>query len=175
MDKPRELYHEEVSNLEAFQSKLDSHAIFKDDLVEFSEQYEDLVIQAKVITRVSDRLQKKLDKANTQIREKNEEITDKNVELEETVEQLAKARVGKRASTIMLFTALGLFFAEQLILEPIIKSYVSIPNLSLVVLVILFFSVKFLEGRLEGYFMDKEKKKIISQEKSMEFNASMAG
>jgi len=163
MDKPRELYHEEVENLNSFKTKLDTHAIYRDDVQEFCDQYEELVAQAKVITRVSDRLQKKLDNANIQIKAQNEEIKEKNIQLGETIEQLAKARVGRRASTIMLTVALGLFILEQIFIEPIIEQSVSIPYLDLGILGVLFFIVKSLESALEGYFMNQEKKKILKE------------
>ncbi len=177
MDKPRELYYEELSNLHQFREKIDNHAIYRKDLEGFSDQYEELVAQAKVITRVSDRLQKKLDNANTQIRSQNEEIKDKNTLLEDTIQQLAKARVGRRASTIMLTVALSLFVAEQILIQPMIDDIMLryLPERftfigSLIVLGILFFIVKFLEGRLESYFLDQEKKKILAQEKEVEQN-----
>jgi hypothetical protein len=171
MSQPRELYHEEINNLKEFKEKIDTHAIYKEDLVGFSDQYEELVAQAKVITRVSDRLQKKLDNANIQIREQNEEIKDKNLQLANTVDQLAKARVGKKASAIMLTVALTLFFTEQVFLQDIIddfllkylpEKFIFIGSLS--VLLILFFLVKFFEGALESHFLNQEKKKIIEQD-----------
>ena len=168
MDKPRELYHDEITHLKQFRQKIDTKAIFKEDLDEFSDHYEDLIAQAKVITRVSDRLQKKLDKANIQIQDQNVEIKDKNLELSNTVEQLAKAKVGKKASGIMLTIGLLLFVLEQIFIEPIIESQISIPYVGYLVLVILFFMVKFLEGRLEDYFMKQEKKKIIEQKGALE-------
>lgn len=164
MEKPRELYHEEVDNLNKFRDKLSSHAIYREDLEHFCGQYEELVAQAKVITRVSDRLQKKLDNANIQIREQNEEIKEKNIQLGQTIQQLAKARVGRRASTIMLTVALLLFILEQYFLQPIIEEAVTIPYLDLGILGLLFFIVKFLESGLESYFMNKEKEKIIEKE-----------
>ena len=103
MDKHQELYYDEITNLKTFRSKLEANTIYKEDLDEFSDQYEELVAQTKVITRVSDRLQKKLDSANLQIREQNDEIKDKNFELEQTVDQLAKARVGRKAVSEVFF------------------------------------------------------------------------
>ena len=64
MDKNHELYYDEINSLRKFRSKIDSHAVYKEDLDDFSDEYEELIAQAKVITRVSDRLQKKLDNAN---------------------------------------------------------------------------------------------------------------
>ena len=160
-EKARELYHEEVTNLTTYRSKIEAHALFKEDLVEFGEQYEELVAQAKVITRVSDRLQKKLDNANVQIQSQNEEIKDKNITLEDTIDQLAKAKMGRRASTIMLGVALFLFFLEQWFIQPKIEAYFSSPLISIGILVFLFFMVKYFESALEGYFMNQQKKKIM--------------
>ncbi len=170
MEKPRELYHDEITHLKQFRQKIDTKAIFKEDLDEFSDHYEDLIAQAKVITRVSDRLQKKLDKANIQIQDQNVEIKDKNLELSNTIEQLAKAKVGKRASTIMLTVGLLLFILEQIFLEPIIEANIpaSYSFVGYIILVILFFIVKYFEGALEGYFMKQEKKKIIEQKGALE-------
>lgn len=168
MDKNHELYYDEIDSLRKFRAKIETHAIYKEDLDAFSDEYEELVAQAKVITRVSDRLQKKLDNANLQIREQNEEIKDKNVELGKTIEQLAVAKVGRKASTIMLTIALILFMLEQVFIEPIIEQNIQIPYVGLGILAVLFFVIKFLEGGLEKYFLNQEKKKILAQEKKEE-------
>lgn len=168
MDNNRELYYDEIDSLRKFRSKIETHAIYKEDLDAFSDEYEELIAQAKVITRVSDRLQKKLDNANLQIRDQNEEIKDKNMELADTVDQLAQAKVGKRASTIMLTVAVLLFILEQIFIEPIIEENIDIPYVGLGILGLLFFMVKFFEGALEKYFMNKEKKKILEREKQEE-------
>ena len=68
----------------------------------------------------------------------------------------------------MLTIGLFLFVLEQIFIEPIIEAQISIPYVGYLVLVILFFMVKFLEGRLEGYFMKQEKKKIIEQKGALE-------
>ena len=170
---PQELYHEEIKKLKDFRSKLESHSIYKEQLEEFSDDYEELVAQAKVITRVSDRLQKKLDSANIQIREQNEEIKLKNVQLENTIDQLAKAKVGRRASTIMLTVALLLFVAEQYFIQPKIEEMISIPYMDLIILLGLFFVVKFFEGGLEKYFLKQEQKKIIDSKDKPEIKAAI--
>ena len=166
MDNNQDLYFDEINNLREFRSKIDAHAVYKEDLDRFSDEYEELIAQAKVITRVSDRLQKKLDNANIQIKDQNEEIKFKNIELKNTVDQLAKARVGKRASTIMLIVAFAMFIAEQALLEPLIQEHINIPYIGLLILGVLFFVVKVLESSLEKYFMNKEKKKILESDNS---------
>ena len=164
METNHELYYDEIDSLRRFRAKIETHAIYKEDLDSFSDEYEELVAQAKVITRVSDRLQKKLDNANLQIREQNEEIKDKNIQLADTVDQLAKAKVGRRASTILFTVAVVLFILEQLLLEPIIEQYFETKFISLGVLGLLFVLVKFSEGAMESYFMNREKKKILDNE-----------
>ena len=170
-EKSRELYHDEINNLKAFRQKIDTKAIFKEDLDDFSNYYEELIAQAKVITRVSDRLQKKLDNANIQIQDQNVEIKDKNLELGDTLDQLAKAKVGRRATTILYTVAIGVFILEQVFLEPLIErklaeQEITIPYIGLMILAVLFILVKVLESSLEGYFMKREKKRILEKEKS---------
>ena len=160
----KELYHDEVSNLKKFKEKIDEHTIYKEDLEHFSDQYEELVAQAKVITRVSDRLQKKLDGANLQIRDQNKEITKANQELETTITQLAQARVGRKASTILFFAAIALFVLEEFTLEGILESLNIPAYVGIFIKVATFLSVKLFEGRLESYFMNIEKKKILTDE-----------
>lgn len=175
MEGPRELYHEEIKKLKDFRSRLDTHAIYKQDLESFSDDYEELVAQAKVITRVSDRLQKKLDNANIQIREQNDEIKLKNTELEKTIQQLVQARVGRKASTIMFTLAIVLFISEEFFLEEMIESYVSIPYLGLIIKGLIALGLKFFESGLETFFLNQEKKKIIAQErKEEELQAALA-
>ncbi len=168
MNKMRELYHEEKKNLDEFKEKISDRKIYKEDLNAFADSYDELVAQARVITRVSDRLQKKLDTANTQIKEQNDEITEKNVQLEKTIEQLMKARVGKKASTIMLFLAIFLFVTEEYFMGPVIESFISIPYLDLVIKGLIAFSLKFVESGLETYFMKQEQSKILKEEKNSE-------
>ncbi|MAE84633.1 MAG: hypothetical protein CMB80_17975 [Flammeovirgaceae bacterium] len=185
MERPKELYHEEIKRLKDFRSKLDTHAIYKQDLESFGDEYEELVAQAKVITRVSDRLQKKLDNANIQIREQNDEITDKNVQLETTISELAEAKVGRRATTALFFLAIILFLGEELFVEDAIQNYLSSVDLGnffnslkdyvgLFIKLLLAIGLKFFEGGLESFLLNQEKKKIMKQEKKEQLRASPA-
>ncbi len=182
MERPKELYHEEVKRLKDFRSKLDTHAIYKQDLESFGDEYEELVAQAKVITRVSDRLQKKLDNANIQIREQNDEIKDKNSQLENTISELAEAKVGRRATTALFFLAIVLFLGEELFVEEAIQSSLSSVDLGkflnslkeyvgLFIKLILAIGLKIFEGNLETILLNREKKKIIKQENQDKLSA----
>ena len=160
----KELYHDEVSNLDKFRKKIDSRTIYKEDLEFFSEQYEELIAQAKVITRVSDRLQKKLDNANTQIREQNSEITEKNDELESAINQLVAAKVGRKASTILFIVTITLLIFEEYAIDPLRENLSGSEFISIGIKVATAVIAKLLEGRLEEYFLNKEKDKIIRDE-----------
>jgi hypothetical protein len=85
------------------------------------------------------------------------------LQLEDTILELARLKISRRASTVMLIVALTLFVLEQVILQPIIEDSISIPYLDLVILVILFFGAKFVEGGLEEYFLKQERKKIMKK------------
>ena len=160
----KELYHDEVSNLDKFRKKIDSRTIYKEDLEFFSEQYEELIAQAKVITRVSDRLQKKLDNANTQIREQNSEITEKNSELESAINQLVAAKVGRKASTILFVVTITLLIIEEYAIDPLLENLSGSEFISIGIKVATAVVAKLFEGRLEDYFLNKEKAKIIRDE-----------
>ena len=161
----KELYHEEQKILSDYVGKVKKKSVQLEDAVNIAVNYKDLLDQSKVITKISDRLQKKLDHANQKIKNQNIEIQNKNQKLEDTVENLAKVTVGKKASRLMFVLAVGLFFVEEYFLAPIIEELVNGIMLfgllikGLVAVVVL----KFMESALEKYFMNKEKQKIMDE------------
>lgn len=169
----KELYHEEQKILSDYVSKVKKKSVHLEDAVNIAVHYKDLLDQSKVITKISDRLQKKLDHANQKIKSQNVEIHYKNEKLEETVENLAKVTVGKKASRLMFVLAVGLFFVEEYFLAPIIDQMVNgvlifgLLIKGIVAVVVL----KFLESALESYFMNKEKQRIMDEK----LNQTMEG
>lgn len=85
---------------------------FKD----FCNHYEDLLDQCKLITKVSDRLQNKINTANSKLEEKN-------VQLQQTIDALTEARVGRRAATYVLIIAVFLFIVSEAWIEPPIENW----------------------------------------------------
>ncbi len=158
----KELYHEEQKILADYVSKVKNKDLSMDDAVGIAVNYKDLLDQSKVITRISDRLQKKLDHANQKIKSQNAEIQKKNVQLEDTIVKLDKMTVGKRASRIMFVMAIVLFICEEQFLAPVLDSMISIPYVSLLALLVIAMMLKFFESWLEGYFLKQTKKKILS-------------
>jgi predicted Fe-Mo cluster-binding NifX family protein len=155
------LFHVEEKSLKELKGKVKSNAVSKRTLVRFIDNYDDLITQSKVITRVSDRLQSKLNKAKDQIAEQNAIISSKNSLLENTIDQLIKAQVGKKALTIILVAAIILFVAEEILLEEAIKTYISIPYMGLIVKLFLALVLKSFESTIEKFFVKKEHSKIV--------------
>ncbi len=100
----------------------DEDSKYREKLVALSQRYEETLDESRLITRVSDRLQRRLDNANQKLEENN-------IELQQTVDALTKARVGRKATTIVLIIAVILFLLVEGVLEPIIDDFVEI-NLS---------------------------------------------
>jgi len=171
-----DLFTEEEKVLSGYRRKIEKEDIYLEDAESFANNYKDLIDQTRVITRISDRLQKKLDHANQKIKSQNQEIGRKNELLENTIIELTKAKVSKKASTILLTLALVLFISEQYLLEPIIESYIIIPYLGIVLKGLIAFSLKFFEGGLESYFMKKEQGEILKNRgKSLKTKLAYSG
>jgi len=122
--------------------------------------YEDLLEQAKLVTQVSDRLQNKL---NNQ----NEIISQKNSKLQETLDELTKAKASKSAATITLIFAVVLFFIEEFFLDTIIQnnspnSFVSFGAKAFMVFIVLKPIESIVENFLLKQSMRKNKKEIKS-------------
>ena len=88
----------------------------KSQLLGLQKHYDELLDQSKLITKVSDRLQKKIN--NT-----NDELESKNILLQDSLDALTKARVGRRATTITLIIVIVLFLFTEAIIEPKIDIY----------------------------------------------------
>lgn len=117
--KKKNLFERESTILKESQNALkeeESGDFFKDKLKVIVDHYEELLDQSKLITKVSDRLQKKITKANTELGQKNDE-------LQQTLDALTKAKVGRRAATITLLIFLVLVLISEGFLEPGIEDY----------------------------------------------------
>jgi len=162
----KELYYEEQKILSDYVGRIKKKEVNLEDAVNIAVNYKDLLDQSKVITRISDRLQKKLDHSNQKIKSQNVEISKKNKELDNTIGQLTKMTVGKKATRIMFVLAVILFISEEQFLAPIINDYVGTPYVSLGLMLIIAMLLKFFESWLEGYFLKQQKHKILTREES---------
>ncbi len=142
LQKKKDLLEEEVSS-----------ADLKKEFTEMVNEYENLLEQTAFITRISDRLQKKLDKTNLQ-------LADTNEKLKETIEQLMKAKISRKARTIILVSALALFLLIEGLAEPYIDVIAQNFYLSLSIKAAVALSLKPLESVLENTMIKKERMKL---------------
>ncbi len=84
--------------------------------------YSELLGDAKLVTSVSDRLQNKLGNANEELNQANQKITKKNQDLREVIIELNKAKLEKKATTIVLLLAVALFLISEAFIEPKIEA-----------------------------------------------------
>ncbi len=117
--KKRNLFDREMVILKESQDAITSDngepGFYKEKLTVLTDFYEELLDQSKLITKVSDRLQKKITKAN-------DDLEGKNNELQSTLDALTKAKLGRRASTITLLIFLALVLFSEAWFEPMIES-----------------------------------------------------
>lgn len=153
--KKENLFRSEAQILETSKSLLSKDDLtydeFKDSFKDLCDNYSDLLDQTKLITRVSDKLQNKLNSAY-------ESLEVKNIELQNTIDELTKARVGRKAQTIILFIGLTLFILEELVLEPFIDNYSTNIWFSLVIKLFIALLLKPLETFVERYLLKASKK-----------------
>ncbi len=148
VQQPKDVFEKEVQTLNRAKQLLSTkeHSIeqVKEEYKKLSLEYETLLNDARVMTRVSDRLQVKLNKAYDQLNHKTnlleethgkldlaykdlqkstEEINQKRIMLQNTVNELTQAKISKRATTITLTAAILLFGVSELFFDPIIDNY----------------------------------------------------
>lgn len=118
----KQLYENEIGVLAQMRKSITDEKISKEALAkEFNtlcDHYEELLDQSKLITKVSDKLQNKLNTVN-------EALAGKNIELQDTIDELTKARIGKKAATITFGLAVVLFLISEGVLDPVIETIVA--------------------------------------------------
>lgn len=143
---------------------------FKEEYTKLTESYAQLLEETRLITRVSDRLQNKINRANDKLSTQAEEISIINTELgrnnkilKTAIDQLVKAENSNKANTIVLVFALVLFLFSEGILEPIVESRFDNIWMVLLLKLIIFALLKPFEILVEKYLDRKSsgKDKIV--------------
>lgn len=127
-----EVFQKEVDFLEharkVMASTSNDEGAWKEEYKNLCDKYDRLIGEAKILTSISDRLHHKLNQANDQLKTQSEEIGKINHDLkvnnqilQDTIDQLVKARVGRKAGTIVLLIAIVLFIVSEGVLEPFIE------------------------------------------------------
>lgn len=125
----KSIYQQELENIEQSKQFLARNEYSKMEIqLEFKklmENYEELVDQVKIITKISDRLQGKLNNTNEKLEVLNSELNQKNIQLIEAINAVTKAKIGRKASTIVLFVAITIFIITSAVIEPEIDNMVT--------------------------------------------------
>lgn len=124
------------------------------------EQYAQLLGDARLVTSVSDRLQNKINRTNDKLNEANEKITAQNEQLKRTIQQLKEAKVGRKATTIVLLLAVVLFLISEAFIEPQIELIVDDWYIGLVLKGVIALLLKPIENVVEKILIRKENEKM---------------
>jgi hypothetical protein len=155
------VFLKETEILNSSKKICESETVDKDAYEDLCRNYEDLLNQGKLITRVSDRLQNKLNNAN-------EATAQKNIELQKTIDELTKTKISKKAITIVLILAIFLFILSEVIIDPFIEKYSNSFLLSLFSKGVIALLLKPLESFVESSLLHKAKAqmKVIKVEEA---------
>ena len=95
-------------------------------------------------------------KENVMIKKQKEEIARKNIELQETIDMLTRAKIGKKARAITLIIAIALFIMEDFILH-FALAVVNSDNyfISIIVKMVIIFSLSPINKAIESYLLKK--------------------
>ncbi len=158
-----DLYREERKLFQEFIEKIKSGRVYYREVDKLSSDYTAVLDQVSLVTKVSDRLQRKLSNAYEEIDVKSKVIQSKNAELEETLLKLAKAKLGRRASSIMLTIGVVLFILEEYFVEDYLAdaNFPTYFGWGIKIMIALF--LKASESALENYLMHLKKNKIMSR------------
>lgn len=147
---------------------------YQEALKDITIHFDRLLKDAKLLTSVGDRLQRKLKSTNALLKEQaeeikrfNEELKTKNIELQLTIDELTRSRAGRKATTIIMLLAIGLFMLTEFMettFEDWVAQFGDIKVWSIVFKVSLVVLLKPVESYLEHFLLKraqkKEKKKL---------------
>ena len=167
MAKQKNIYQREADFLERSKAFLNKDDYTREELqLEYKhllENYEELVDQVKIITKISDRLQKKLNKTNEKLEKTNNELHDTNIKLNETIDALTEAKIGRRAATIVMFVAIALFIVSEVWIEPIIEAHFGKGLVGLGLKLVVAILIKPGEDLTNKYMLKKARKKQLEE------------
>lgn len=156
-----------LKKAQATSEKALEQEILSEEFKKLTEQYAQLLGDARLVTSVSDRLQNKINRANDQLNEANEKITAQNDKLRQTIVQLREAKVGRKATTIVLLLAVVLFLISEAFIEPQIEKVIDDWYIGLIFKGLIALLLKPIERIVEKVLLRKQEEQnmIISPQK----------
>ena len=164
------LFQKEVNFLNKAKMVVQSEKATKEEIAgeyeNLCSRYENLLGEVQLLTSISDRLHLKLNHANdklqnqaNEIQKINQDLKANNHVLQETINQLVRAKVGRKASTIVLLIAIILFLISEALLEPAVESYTNDIFVGLLLKGIIALSLKPIDILVEKSLMRQAIKK----------------
>lgn len=165
-------YEKESDILKGLREKAADESLSREEyqaaLKDIAIHFDRLLKDAKLLTSVGDRLQKKLKSTNVLLKEQaeeikrfNEELKSKNIELQLTIDELTRSRAGRKAATIILLLAISLFILTEIV-ESTFENWVSKYGNALIwsigFKVLLVVCLKPIETYLERWLLKKAQK-----------------
>lgn len=106
--------------------------------------FEELLTEIKIMTKVGDRQEKRLN--------------EKNEELKLTIDELTRVKISRKATTIVFIVAIAIFLILEAFIEPIIERHTEF-YYGLIAKLVLVLSIKPIEMALEHKLLNKAKRK----------------
>jgi hypothetical protein len=122
----------------------------KSGLVHLTGKYKNLLEQARFLTWISGRLERKLQR-------KNKELIINNARLQQTLDELTKAEAGKNAYAIIYSIAIVLFVLEEFFVEPVIRLFDDTVVFGIIIKLFIVLALKASEGFVEKWMMKPRK------------------
>ena len=120
-------------------------------------KYKVLLEQTRFLTWISGRLERKLQR-------KNSELHNKNNRLVATLKDLTKAEAGRSAYAIIYFIAIALFVLEEFFVEPVITMFGDGLGFSILIKLVIVLLLKVSEGFIEKRVTKKKEFKEALKE-----------
>ena len=154
------------------QEELDAEEA-RTSMKEMQVRYEKLLDEVMLLTSVGDRLQRKIKAANTLLKDQAEEIrlinaslNQKNEELQFTIDELTRAKSGRKATTIILLITISLFVASEFAAY-LFQSYTHFDQQATIYTTIFKVFLCLTFKPIEGYLEDNFLKRAMSDRKKV--------
>ena len=145
MSREEKLFRKEIHVLEHYEeyctenkSSAENAAALRD----LTKRYKALLEQTRFLTWISGRLERKLQR-------KNRELQSNNVHLQQTLNELTRARAGRSVYAIIYSVTILLFVLEEFFVEPVINMFGDSIGYSILIKLAIVLMLKLSEGFIE--------------------------
>jgi hypothetical protein len=159
MSRKHEILFEEESRVLTYYQTLSEDALQETDYQQalrvITGKYKELLDQTKFLTRISDRLENRLQSVN-------QTLAKKNVDLKSALDELSRARVGRQAYLIIYIIAGIVFVFEEFFIDPVVAVFGNVMWMVIAIKLCFTLLLKPTETLLENHLLTKIKKRKIS-------------